>query len=72
MDHALLAILACPKCRGPLEHVQHLEAEGLCCKNCDLVYPIEENIPVLLLEEALAQSEWVKSGAPSDADTTVK
>lgn len=58
MDPALLAILACPKCRGSLEPVQQEKTEGLCCRDCAVVYPIEESIPVLLVEEAIPRQEW--------------
>jgi uncharacterized protein YbaR (Trm112 family) len=54
----LLRILACPACRGSLV-VQGRE-EGLCCPACAKVYPIREEIPVMLLEEAVPLSEWEK------------
>ena len=58
MDPTLLAILACPKCRGELELVSRESREGLSCQACALVYPIEEDIPVLLIEEAIARKNW--------------
>ena len=46
----LKEILACPKCKGDLEF---REAEGdIVCHACKLVFRIEEDIPVMLLEEA--------------------
>ena len=46
----LLAILVCPKCKGPLEH---REAESvLVCKTCRLRYPIRDGIPIMLIDEA--------------------
>jgi uncharacterized protein YbaR (Trm112 family) len=46
----LLAILVCPKCKGPLEH---REAEGsLVCPACRLRYPVRDDIPIMLLDEA--------------------
>jgi uncharacterized protein YbaR (Trm112 family) len=54
IDPELLRILVCPKCHGPLElqcDAQGLEA-GLDCSTCQLSYPIEDGIPVMLLEEA--------------------
>ena len=46
----LLDILACPKCKGPVE----LTAKGdaLVCKSCRLMYEIREDIPVMLIDEA--------------------
>lgn len=50
LDPRLLEILVCPKCRGELEHV---ESDGeLRCPACRLVYRIEDDIPVLLIDEA--------------------
>ena len=46
----LKEILACPKCKGDLEF---REAEkNIVCQACKLVFRIEEDIPVMLLEEA--------------------
>jgi len=47
----LLDILVCPKCRGPLEY-RTAPAESLVCRACRLVYAIEDDIPVLLIDEA--------------------
>jgi uncharacterized protein YbaR (Trm112 family) len=48
----LLEILVCPKCKTKVE----LKADGkaLQCTNpeCALVYPIKDDIPVMLVEEA--------------------
>jgi uncharacterized protein YbaR (Trm112 family) len=46
----LKEILACPKCKGDLEF---REAENeIVCRACKLVFRVEEDIPVMLLEEA--------------------
>jgi len=50
MDSKLLDILACPLCKGPLVY-KKTEAE-LICKPCRLAYPIKEDIPVMLEDEA--------------------
>jgi HAD superfamily hydrolase (TIGR01662 family) len=47
----LLDILACPKCKGDL--VLTKKGDGLICKSCKLVYPIKDDIPVMLIDEAL-------------------
>jgi uncharacterized protein YbaR (Trm112 family) len=45
-----LKILACPKCKGPLSHIE--DKPSLECNNCLLSYPIRDEIPVLLVDEA--------------------
>ncbi|HXM37127.1 MAG TPA: Trm112 family protein [Gemmatimonadales bacterium] len=47
----LLEILVCPKCKGPLEY-RAAPAEGLVCHACRLVYAIEDDIPIMLIDEA--------------------
>lgn len=46
----LLEILVCPKCKGDLEH--RPEPEALVCHVCRLVYRVEDDIPVMLIDEA--------------------
>ncbi|MGC1679164.1 MAG: Trm112 family protein [Candidatus Binataceae bacterium] len=46
----LLEILACPKCKGSL-HMTDAK-DGLVCDGCRLVYPIREDIPIMLIDEA--------------------
>ena len=60
MDKKLLDILACPVCKGPL--VYRREPAELICKADRLAYPIRDDIPVMLGEEArrLAPDEEVK------------
>ncbi len=48
----LLKILACPKCKGNLNLLG--QEEGLECPACQVVYPIRQEIPVMLMEEAIA------------------
>jgi uncharacterized protein YbaR (Trm112 family) len=50
MDKKLLEILVCPICKGPL--VYKKESNELICKGDRLAYPIRDNIPVMLEEEA--------------------
>ena len=50
MDHALLAILVCPVCKGKL--VYHKTAKELVCKADKLAYPIRDDIPVMLVDDA--------------------
>lgn len=60
MDKKLLDILVCPLCKGPL--VYHTDARELICKGDRLAYPIRDDIPVMLEEEArqLAADEEVE------------
>lgn len=52
LDPALLDILACPKCHAPLR-VDDAAAELVCTDEaCGLAYPVREDIPVLLVDEA--------------------
>ena len=46
----LLAILVCPKCKGALEYRESDAA--LLCHACRLRYPVRDDIPIMLLDEA--------------------
>jgi len=46
----LLDILACPKCKG--EIYLNETQDGLICDTCKLLYPIKDDIPVMLIDEA--------------------
>jgi len=48
-------ILACPQCKGELEY--HEEKNEIWCRACKLVYRIEDEIPVMLIEEARPLAE---------------
>ena len=50
MDVKLLEILVCPICKGPL--VYKKDAQEFICKPCRLAYPIRDDIPVMLEDEA--------------------
>ena len=50
MDPKLLEILVCPVCKGPL--VYRKPQRELVCKADKLAYPIRDDIPVMLEEEA--------------------
>ena len=47
----LLDILVCPKCKGPLEH-RTTPTEELVCQACRLIYAVEDDIPIMLIDEA--------------------
>jgi uncharacterized protein len=50
IDDWLLEILACPKCRAQ-RRADEAAAE-LVCTGCGLAYPVRDDIPVLLVDEA--------------------
>ena len=61
MKKKLLDILACPKCvrepdcTGDLVYSE--EKQQLICRHCKLIYPIKDDIPVMLIDEALPLEE---------------
>ena len=50
IDKELLDILACPKCKGDVRLTPN--RDGLICDACKLKYPIKDDIPVMLTDEA--------------------
>jgi uncharacterized protein len=46
----LLSILVCPKCKGELEYRE--DESSLLCHACRLRYPVRDDIPVMLIDEA--------------------
>jgi hypothetical protein len=50
INKELLEILVCPKCKGEIRLKQ--DESGLICNACKLMYPIEDDIPVMLIDEA--------------------
>jgi len=50
VSQQLLDILVCPKCKGKI-HLNDAE-NGLVCDQCQLVYEIRDDIPIMLIEEA--------------------
>jgi hypothetical protein len=50
LDKKLLDILVCPKCKGDLEYDK--KKDRLICQKCKLAYPIRDDIPVMLIDEA--------------------
>jgi hypothetical protein len=51
----LLDILVCPLCKTPVKLTP--EGQGLKCGQCHRVYPIKEDIPVMLIDEAKIEAE---------------
>ena len=46
----LMDILACPRCKGPV--ALSADAESIECRACALRYPVRDDIPVMLVDEA--------------------
>ncbi len=53
VDAELLEILACPNCKTPVKLVKG--GAGLKCETCNRVYPIKDDIPVMLIDEATVE-----------------
>jgi len=51
INKELLDILACPKCKGNV-HLNEKE-DGIVCDSCKLMYPIKDDIPIMLIDEAI-------------------
>jgi uncharacterized protein YbaR (Trm112 family) len=50
LDPLLIEVIACPSCHGEL--VPDDEADELVCASCGLAYPVRDDIPILLVDEA--------------------
>lgn len=50
LPSALLEILVCPQCKGPLDAAA--DGSALDCRRCALRYPVRDGIPIMLLDEA--------------------
>jgi uncharacterized protein YbaR (Trm112 family) len=50
LSDKLLAILACPRCKGDLEYDR--DNNKLICQNCRLKFNVEDDIPIMLINEA--------------------
>jgi len=51
VNKQLLEILVCPKCKGDLLLTE--KQDGLICEACRLKYEIKDDIPIMLIEEAV-------------------
>ena len=53
IDPELLEILACPNCKTAVKLVKN--GTALKCGTCHRVYPIKDDIPVMLIDEAIIE-----------------
>jgi uncharacterized protein len=62
LDADLLDIIVCPACHGGLAVDE--QAQELVCTRCGLAYPVRDDIPVLLVDEARRPDD---GGQPDEA-----
>ncbi len=58
IDKEFLEILACPACKTDVK----LEQEKIVCTNCGRRYAIEDDIPIMLVDEAELPDKGHKEG----------
>ena len=58
----LLEILACPACKAKVELKP--DGSGLKCVSCKRVYPIRDDIPVMLIDEATVEDKQPEAELP--------
>jgi len=56
----LLEILACPACKA--EVALKPDGSGLKCSECNRVYPVRDDIPVMLIDEATVEKDEESAG----------
>lgn len=60
LNKQLLEILACPKCKGALQYIP--KDNFLVCYSCKLKYPIKDDIPIMLIDEAISFEQLQNHG----------
>ena len=55
VSRELLDILVCPACKAPVKLTA--DGQGLKCAQCQRVYPIKDDIPDMIIEDATIESE---------------
>jgi len=55
ISQELLEMLVCPLCKEPVQLLP--DQSGLKCPKCRRVYPVRDDIPVMLLDEATISGE---------------
>ncbi|GAB7021776.1 Trm112 family protein [Salidesulfovibrio brasiliensis] len=56
LNKDLLDVLACPVCKGAVEPVD--DDSGLKCPKCDVVYPVKDDIPIMLPDQSIPEKDW--------------
>jgi len=67
LDQKLLDILACPLCKAPVE----LREQRLCCDHCGRSYRVEDDIPIMLIDEAELACPFCAGEIETDADKAI-
>jgi uncharacterized protein YbaR (Trm112 family) len=62
VDPGLIEILACPNCRAEIDYDE--AAATITCRGCGFRYPVRDDIPVMLIDEAEKPPTTVKPQAP--------
>lgn len=55
LDQKMLEIIVCPKCKNELEYLPNSDDDRqgkLICRVCNLAYSVQDDIPILLIEQA--------------------
>lgn len=60
LSQELLDILACPKCQEAVVLTE--KKDGLICNKCRLLYEIRDDIPVMLIDEAISLDSGEQGG----------
>ncbi len=69
LDPVLLEILVCPDCKGSLTVDQ--DHDELICNGCGLIYPVRDDIPIMLVDEARRPSRRRRRCRARGGDPTV-
>ena len=64
LDPVLLEILVCPDCKGSLTVDQ--DHDELLCNSCGLIYPVRDNIPIMLVDQARRPASLGPADEPDD------
>ena len=59
LNKELVEILVCPKCKGELDLLSG--ETGLKCTACNVIYPVKDEIPIMLVDEAIPADKWEKN-----------
>ncbi len=55
LSKLLLDLLVCPLCKTPVKLTE--DGKGLKCSTCRRLYPVRDDIPVMLVDEATVQKD---------------
>jgi hypothetical protein len=64
IDKELLDILACPVCKESVNLTK--DKKGLKCSKCNRIYPIKDDIPIMLVDEAIVNHAEKKESGGSN------